>query len=130
MSDFNGGTMYLCGRFSIEPRVELRCEIHVGAVRTGVAYMDGKYVALNGNSIRNWGAGAKYALGDTLMTLLYTNTRNTGNGATVNMVEAGGRYHSVAGVGLGANYMYMWGNAAVDRNHAQQLTAASSPKAT
>jgi predicted porin len=62
---------------------------------------------------------------DALLTLLYTNTRNTDNGAAVNMVEAGGTYHVTPAIGLVANYMYMWGNAGVDNNHAHQVTAVA-----
>lgn len=126
---FKGGAMYafggVAGSFGQNSASSFGASYASGPFAAGVAYTDVKYAALNGDSIRNWGAGARYALGKTLMTLLYTNTRNTGNGAAVNMVEAGGLYHPVADIGLGANYMYMWGNEGVDRNHAHQVTAVA-----
>jgi predicted porin len=96
-----------------------------GPLAVGAAYTNVKYAVLEGGSIRNWGTGAHYVFGDALLTLLYTNTRNTDNGAAVNMVEAGGTYHVTPAIGLVANYMYMWGNAGVDNNHAHQVTAVA-----
>ncbi|WP_213302001.1 porin [Paraburkholderia sacchari] len=96
-----------------------------GPLAVGAAYTNVKYAVLEGESIRNWGAGMRYSIGGALLTLLYTNTRNTQNGAAVNMIEAGGTYRVTPAFGLGANYMYMWGNAGVDNNHAHQINAVA-----
>jgi len=131
-ADYGGlkfGGMYafggVAGNFSENSASSYGVSYTRGPLAVGAAYTNVKYAVLEGDSIRNWGAGARYALGNALLTLLYTNTRNTQNGAAVQMVEAGGTYRVTPAFGLGANYMYMWGNAGVDNNHAHQLNAVA-----
>ena len=116
-----GGT---AGNFSENSAESFGASYALGPLAFGAAYTNVKYAALEGGAIRNWGAGARYSLGSALFTLLYTNTLNTENGAMVNAVEGGGLYQFTPATSFAANYMYMWGNAGVDRNHAHQLNAA------
>ncbi|WP_233859291.1 porin [Paraburkholderia sp. HD33-4] len=116
-----GGT---AGNFSENSAQSFGASYAVGGLALGAAYTNVKYAVLEGGSIRNWGAGARYSLGKALFTLLYTNTRNTENGAMVNAVEAGSLYQFTPATSFAANYMYMWGNAGVDHNHAHQLNGA------
>jgi predicted porin len=55
---------------------------------------------------------------------LYTNTRNTLTGGTVQVVQAAGLYAFSPFWRLGANYQYMKGNAVLSHNRAQQVTSA------
>jgi predicted porin len=129
ISEIKFGGMYAfggaAGDFSQNSASSFGASYSHGAFAAGAAYTTVKYAALAGGSIQNWGAGARYALGNSTLTALYTNTRNTGNSAVVNMVEIGDSYRVTPAFGLGANYMYMWGNAGVDRNHAHQVTAVA-----
>ncbi|TKC79233.1 porin [Trinickia terrae] len=96
-----------------------------GPYAFGAAYTDVRYASLLGDSIRNFGLGARYHGDKLLLTALFTNTRNTMNGAAVNAAEAGALYQFTPAVSASLAYTYMWGNAAVDSNHAHQLTAVA-----
>ncbi|SMG59623.1 porin [Paraburkholderia susongensis] len=89
----------------------------------GVAYTDIRYATLLGDSVRNIGVGASYNTPKLLLTALFTNTLNTLNGAMVNAVEVGALYFVVPSFSTSLAYTYMWGNAVVDHNHANQLDA-------
>lgn len=89
----------------------------------GAAYTDIRYASLLGDSVSDFGVGASYNTPKLLLTALFTNTLNNQNGAAVNAVELGALYNLVPTVSTSLAYMYMWGNAAVDRNHANQLDA-------
>ncbi|MFT0171462.1 porin [Paraburkholderia mimosarum] len=96
-----------------------------GAFAIGAAYTDVRYASMLGNSIRNYGVGLKYAPGAAVFTALFTNTKNTMNGANVNAVEVGTSYLFTPAVSASIAYTYMWGNAVVDRNHANQWVAVA-----
>ncbi|GJH25587.1 porin [Caballeronia novacaledonica] len=96
-----------------------------GPFAIGAAYTSVRYAELGGGAIQNIGAGLRYKIGTSQISALFTNTRNTANGATVNMVQAGGLYRFTSSIAFGADYMYMWGNEVVDRNHAHQVTAVA-----
>jgi predicted porin len=94
-----------------------------GAFAIGAAYTDVHYASMLGDSIRNFGVGVKYAPGAAIFTALFTNTRNTMNGANVNAVEVGSSYLFTPTISASIAYTYMWGNEVVDRNHANQWVA-------
>lgn len=96
-----------------------------GPFAVGAAYTDVRYASLLDNSIRNFGIGARYRGDKLLLTALYTNTHNTLNGATVNAGETGALYQFTPEFSASLAYMYMWGNAVVDSNHAHQLTGVA-----
>jgi predicted porin len=96
-----------------------------GPLAIGAAYTSVRYAQLAGGAIQNVGVGVRYSVGSGQVSALYTNTHNTANGATVNMVQTGGMYRFTPSVTVGADYMYMWGNEVVNRNHAHQVTAVA-----
>jgi predicted porin len=96
-----------------------------GPFAIGAAYTSVRYAELGGGAIQNIGAGVRYTIGTSQVSALFTNTHNTANGATVNMIQAGGLYRLTPSIAFGGNYMYMWGNEVVNRNHAHQLTAVA-----
>lgn len=95
-----------------------------GGFAFGAAYNETKYAQLgNGrDGIRNAGAGIGQQFGDIFASALYTYTRNTLTGATVQVTQVGGLYALGPAWRLGANYQYMKGNATLDHNRAQQVT--------
>jgi predicted porin len=117
-----GGT---AGDFQQNSAESFGASYSAGPVALGAAYTDVRYAALLGDSIRNYGVGAKYVGQSWLFTALFTNTRNTQNGAAVNAVEAGALYHFTSAFSASLAYTYMWGNAEVDSNHANQLVAVA-----
>lgn len=96
-----------------------------GPLAIGAAYTSVRYAQLGGGAIQNIGAGVRYSIGTSQISALYTNTHNTANGATVNMIQSGGLYRFTPVAAFGADYMYMWGNDVVNRNHAHQVTAVA-----
>ena len=65
-----------------------------------------------------------YDFGVVTANALMTTVRNSFNDAGVWMAEAGGLWHVRPDVVLGAKYMYMKGNEAVNDNHAHQVSVA------
>ncbi len=96
-----------------------------GPFAIGAAYTSVRYAQLGDGAIQNIGVGVRYSIGTSQVSALYTNTHNTSNGATVSMIQTGGLYRFTPSVAVGADYMYMWGNSVVDRNHAHQVTAVA-----
>ncbi|WP_175083947.1 porin [Trinickia soli] len=113
-----GGT---AGDFRQNSADSLGVSYSAGPFAFGAAYTDIRYAALLGDSIRNFGLGAKYNGDKLLLTALFTNTRNTQNGAAVNAAEAGALYRFTPAFSTSLAYTFMWGNAGVDHNHAHQL---------
>ncbi|EGD04475.1 outer membrane protein (porin), partial [Burkholderia sp. TJI49] len=63
-----------------------------GPFGAGAAYTNQKYGAANGlpaTSVRNWGAGMHYTLGQVTAKALVTTVRNAANGAGIWSAEAG-----------------------------------------
>jgi predicted porin len=114
------------GSFSPNNTVGFGVDYAIGSFGIGAAYNETKYQALNDghDGIRNFGGGVSQAIGDLYLSALYTNTKNTLTGGTVQAIQAGGLYAFNAFWRLGANYQYMKGNAALSNNRAQQVTTA------
>ncbi|WP_233271864.1 porin [Paraburkholderia acidiphila] len=96
-----------------------------GAFGMAAAYTEAKYVE-DGEpdvGIRNWGVGAHYDFGKVMATLLVTTVRNTYNGGAIAEGEVGANWLLAPDWAIGADYMYMKGNAYLDNNHAHQITA-------
>ncbi|WP_052406041.1 porin [Paraburkholderia heleia] len=96
-----------------------------GAYGMAAASTEAKYVE-DGEpdvGIRNWGVGAHYDFGKVMATLLVTTVRNTCNGGAIAQAEVGANWLLAPARAIGADYMYMKGNAYLDNNHAQQITA-------
>lgn len=97
-----------------------------GPFGAGAAYTEVKYVEAGEPDvgIRNWGVGAHYRFGKVSATALVTTVRNTSNGGAIAQGEVGANWLLAPDWSIGADYMYMKGNAYLDDNHAHQLTAA------
>ncbi|MFM0554232.1 porin [Paraburkholderia sediminicola] len=129
LSGFRFGGMYAfggtAGDFQQNSAESFGASYSIGSFAFGAAYTDVRYASLLGNSIRNYGLGAKYRGDKLLLTALFTNTRNTQNGAVVNAAEAGALYQFTPAFSTSLSYTYMWGNDVVDRNHAHQFGAVA-----
>ncbi|QCP54102.1 porin [Trinickia violacea] len=75
------------------------------------------------DSVRNWGVGAHYHIGNVVTTALFTTVHNNLNGAGVWQAEVGAAYSFDSPWLISGVYSYMKGNSVVDDNHAHQLTA-------
>lgn len=95
-----------------------------GAFSFGLAYTDQRYAALDNGlgSIRNFGGGAAYQLGKAAFNFLYTNTKNTANGATINVYQIGARYNVTPALSFGGDYELMKGNEALANDRANQFS--------
>lgn len=95
-----------------------------GPVSFGLAYTDQRYAALDNGlgSIRNFGGGAAYAMGQATFNFLYTNTKNTVNGATINVYQVGTRYQITPALSVGGDYELMKGNAVLASDKANQFS--------
>ncbi|AYZ62881.1 porin [Burkholderia multivorans] len=106
--------------------VSLSLDYEAGPFGAAAAYTNQKYGAQPGSaatSVRNWGAGAHYQLGQVKVSALVTTVRNAANGGAAWMSELGGVWQLAGPIRIGADYMYMKGNAVLDDNHAHQVTA-------
>ncbi|HKT99489.1 MAG TPA: porin [Paraburkholderia sp.] len=96
-----------------------------GPFGAGAAYTEVKYPGAGSPQvgIRNWGIGAHYAFGNVIATALVTTVRNTLNGSAIAEGETGLSWRFRPDWQLGADYMYMKGNAYLNDSHAHQITA-------
>jgi predicted porin len=97
-----------------------------GPFSVGGAYVEVKYPELdNGNrGIRNFGFGMHYAFPKLLAMLLYTNTKNTANGAQIDVYKGSLWWQPNGPWAFGLDYQYMKGNQVLQGNEAQQVTSA------
>ncbi|WP_027816338.1 porin [Paraburkholderia bannensis] len=128
---FSGGVLYsfggVAGSVGADNAVSAGLNYEVGAFGAGAAYTNEKYGPAAGvpsTSVRNWGAGMHYSLGNVTAKALVTTVHNSFNGAGVWMAEAGAEWKVRPAILFGAKYMYMKGNEAVSNNHAHQFTAS------
>jgi predicted porin len=119
-----GGT---AGDFSANSTASVGANYRIGALSLGAAYTDERYEQLNNghDSIRNWGLGASYQIDQTTLNLLYTNTKNTLTGATIDVVQGGANCFVTPFVTIGASYEYMRGNDVLNNNYAHQATVVA-----
>lgn len=96
----------------------------VGSFSIGAAYTCQRYAQLDAGlaGIRNFGAGAEYRFGLSAVNVLYTNTRNTANNATINVYQIGGHYQLTPAVSVGGDYQLMKGNAVLAGDKANQFS--------
>uniref|UniRef100_UPI0016413F0B porin n=1 Tax=Burkholderia gladioli TaxID=28095 RepID=UPI0016413F0B len=128
---FSGGVMYafggVAGSVGADNTVSAGLNYERGAFGIGAAYTNEKYGPAPGTpstSVRNWGVGMHYDFGAVTAKALLTTVHNSFNDAGVWMAEAGGVWRIRPDVFLGAKYMYMKGNEAVNDNHAHQVSVA------
>lgn len=115
------------GSFGSNDTVSVGIDYTHGQFGADAAYTSEKYGATPGSpatSVRNWGAGAHYAFGAITANALFTTVRNSESGGAVWMGEAGAVWHTGGPLLVGADYLYMKGNATLDNHHAHQLTAS------
>lgn len=95
-----------------------------GPISVGAAYTYQRYAQLSAGmgGIRNYGAGAEYRFGLSGVNVLYTNTKNTSNNATINMYQIGGHYQVTPALSVGGDYELMKGNAVLSSNKANQFS--------
>jgi predicted porin len=114
------------GSFGADNTVSFSLDYEVGAFGAAAAFTNEKYGATPGSpatSVRNWGAGTHYQVAAVNLSALFTTVRNAASGGAVWMGEVGGTWQLTGPVTIGADYMYMKGNATLDNNHAHQVTA-------
>ncbi|OVZ55293.1 hypothetical protein CDO44_24020 [Pigmentiphaga sp. NML080357] len=89
------------------------------------AITDARNAAINNGSdgIRTWGLGGRYQLGAAVLNALYTNTRNTFTGGSVQVAQVGTTLPVAASTTLLLDYQYQWANATLDKVHAHQASA-------
>ncbi len=115
------------GSFGANDTVSFGIDYANGPLGVDAAYTNAKYGATPGTpatSVRNWGVGTHYAFGAITANALFTTVRNAASGGAVWMGEAGAVWRSDGALLIGADYLYMKGNAALDNHHAHQLTAS------
>ena len=98
-----------------------------GQFGADAAYTNEKYAAAPGSpaaSVRNWGVGTHYGLGPVTASALFTTVRNSASGGAIWMGEGGAVWHTGGPLLIGADYLYMKGNATLANNHAHQITAS------
>jgi len=131
--DFHGvtaGAMYgfggIAGSFGEDRTMSGTVNYINGDFAASVAYLDTRYAALdNGlDSIRNYGAGLRYKWLGTDFNVLYTDTRNTLTDGEVRVIQVGADRRFATAWLVGLNYQYMKGNAQLNDNRANQVTAA------
>ncbi|WP_321967853.1 porin [Burkholderia cepacia] len=121
------GAMYgfsnIAGSFSNRNAYSVGVDYEQPGYAVDAAYTMTKYAEINNGAdgIRNFGVGGRLAILSGWADLLYTNTRNTFTGATINAVEVGGTVPVGPGAHLYAAYQYMKGNDALDNNQAHQV---------
>ncbi|MFD1560073.1 porin [Paraburkholderia silviterrae] len=115
------------GSFGANNTVSLGIDYTRGPSGADAAYTNVKYGAQPGAqaaSVRNWGIGTHYGFGALTANALFTTVRNSASGGAVWMGEAGVVWRTGGPVLVGADYLYMKGNATLDNNHAHQFTAS------
>ncbi|MFM0698263.1 porin [Paraburkholderia sediminicola] len=127
----NFGAMYafggVPGAIGANNAVSFSLNYAAGPFGAAAVYTNQKYGATAGSpatSVQNWGVGAHYQIGDLSTSALFTTVRNSASDGAVWMGELGGAWHLTEALLLGADYMYMKGNASLDNNHAHQVTTS------
>ena len=129
MGGFRFGALYgfggIPGSFGRGNATSFGVNYDHGPFGAAAAYTEVKYVVAGqpDTNIRNWGVGAHYQLGNVNATALVTTVRNTANGGAIAEGEVGASWQIEPDWGVGADYMYMKGNAVLDSNHAHQISA-------
>ncbi|MDH6148179.1 MULTISPECIES: porin [Paraburkholderia] len=131
LSGLTVGALYgfgnVAGSVGANNTVSVGASYENGPFGAGAAYTNQKYGSANGSpatSISNWGAGLHYKVGAVTGRAIVTTVRNAQNGAGVWSAEAGASWQPSPAWVIGAVYMYMKGNDALDNAHAHQLVAA------
>ncbi|QGZ65024.1 porin [Paraburkholderia acidisoli] len=121
------GAMYgfsnLAGGFSNQNAYSFGIDYDQKAYSIDAAYTMTKYAEINNGAdgIRNFGVGGRVAILSGWADLLYTNTRNTFTGATINVIEVGGTVPVGQAMHLYTAYQYMKGNDVLENNRAHQV---------
>jgi len=130
--DFGGvsfGAMYglggVAGAFSQNSAQSFGLDYNTSRFNLDAAYTYVRYPGFdNGHSgIRNFGFGGGLFVGRAYFDAVYTNTKNTSNGAAVNVYEVGGMYPISPFLHFAAAYQFMDGNAVLNGNKAHQVNA-------
>nr|WP_296650809.1 4-hydroxy-2-oxovalerate aldolase [Paraburkholderia sp.] len=127
---FRFGALYgfggVPGSFGAGNSVSAGINYDRGPFGAAAAYTEVKYLQTGGPqvAVRNWGVGAHYDFGKVSASALITTVRNTANGGAIAQGEIGATYQLAPAVQIGADYMYMKGNAYLDNNHAHQISTS------
>ena len=127
VNGFSAGAMYgfggVAGSFGANSATSFGLNYVDGPFGANAAYTVTK-TAVDGvqDSVRNWGVGAHYNIGNVITTALFTSVHNELNSAAVWQTEVGAAYSLGSSWLISAAYSYMKGNRVVDDNHAHQLT--------
>lgn len=131
ISGLHVGAMYgfggVPGSFGANNTASFGIGYAYGTFGADAAYTNEKYGPAQdtpATSVRNWGVGTRYGFGSLTLNALFTTVRNAASDGAVWMGEAGAVWRFGNGYLIGADYQYMKGNAALDNNHAHQITAS------
>ncbi|WP_268874489.1 porin [Chitinasiproducens palmae] len=131
VAGFSGGALYsfggVPGSLARGDGNSVGLNYAAGPLAVGAAYTYQRYAALDRGyaGIRNFGAGVDYKLERLAIDFLYTNTRNTANGAAINVLQVGARYQLTPAFSFGGAYQLMKGNATLAEDQAHQLSAGA-----
>ncbi|MFM0205379.1 porin [Paraburkholderia fungorum] len=127
INGFTFGGMYgfsnQAGAFSNGNSYSFGADYSQSTFSIDAAYTMVKYAQINnGNDgIRNFGLGGRIAVLKGWADALYTNTRNTFTGATINAFEIGSTYPLMRATTIAVAYEYMKGNDVLENNKAHQV---------
>jgi predicted porin len=127
---FSFGALYgfggVPGSFSADSTMSFGASYQNGPLGLGAAYVEVKYPQLNNghDGIRNFGFGAHYNFNSVLGMLLYTNTKNTATGATIDVYKGGALWTISGAWSAGLDYQFMKGNDILLNNKAHQVATA------
>jgi predicted porin len=130
VAGFSFGALYgfggVPGSFSANSSMSFGASYQNGPLGLGAAYVEVKYPQLNNghDGIRNYGFGAHYNFGGVLGMLLYTNTKNTATGATIDVYKGSALWTISGAWSAGLDYQFMKGNETLLNNKAHQIATA------
>jgi predicted porin len=128
LSGLSGGMLYsfggVAGSIAQDNGSSFGLNYTHGPFAVGAAYTYQRYAALmvGIGGIRNFGAGLDYNFGQVTLNALYTNTKNTANGALIHTIQAGLRLLVTPAFSVGGDYQFMKGNDVLSDDKAHQVS--------
>lgn len=117
----------VAGSFGSNSAMSFGLNYAAGPFGLGAAYTKAKYPGSPSNSpqipVANWGVGAHYVLGPVYTVASFVTVRNSYLGAAAYAAQFAANWRLTAAWSLGAGYLYMKGNGALDNDHANQISA-------
>lgn len=125
---FSAGAMYsfgnVAGSIGANNGSSFALNYANGGFGANAAYTTSKTDSPAGQvSVRLWGVGAHYRIGPVNTSALFETIHNSANGGSVWQAQVGAQWWVTSFLTVNGVYSYMKGNAVVDNNHSNQLTA-------